>query len=66
MKYYAVRRGRTIGIFDNWPDCDKSVRGFRRAEYKSFKHSSEAKRWFDCAPDNQTTLDLWYPIDFTE
>ena len=63
MKYYAVKAGRTIGIFDNWVDCSKSVIGYKGAKYKSFKHSSEAKRWIDDLPDNQTKLDLWWSVE---
>lgn len=35
-KYYVVWSGRQTGIFDNWNACDKSVNGFKGAEYKSF------------------------------
>ena len=36
MKYYAVRTGRLPGIYENWPDCEAQVKGFKNAEYKSF------------------------------
>lgn len=26
MKFYAVAKGRQIGIFENWSDCEKQVR----------------------------------------
>ena len=35
MKYYAVKVGKTKGIFDNWPECNESIKGFSGAEYKS-------------------------------
>lgn len=25
---YTIRKGRTIGVFDNWAECEKSVLGF--------------------------------------
>jgi ribonuclease HI len=34
MKYYAVKAGKTPGIFDNWSDCSESVKGFTNADLK--------------------------------
>lgn len=42
-KYYAVRKGTTPGIFDNWEECRRSVSGYSCAEYKSFKTREEAE-----------------------
>lgn len=42
-KYYAVRAGRTPGIYDNWNDCKAMVDGFPGAVYKSFKTLAEAE-----------------------
>ena len=41
-KYYAVRVGRTPGIYYNWNDCKAMVDGFPGAVYKSFKTMAEA------------------------
>ena len=41
-KYYAVRDGRTIGIFESWEECKKQTEGYRGAEYKSFSTREEA------------------------
>lgn len=35
-KVYAVRQGRQTGIFSTWSECEKQVKGFSGAEYKSF------------------------------
>lgn len=35
-KYYAVKNGRKIGVFDSWDECKNSVEGFSNAIYKSF------------------------------
>lgn len=45
-KYYAVKNGRNIGVFDNWEDCKKSVHGFNGAIYKAFTSEEEALTWF--------------------
>lgn len=41
-KYYAVKKGKTVGIFESWDACKASVDGFPGAEYKSFKTKKEA------------------------
>ncbi len=42
-KYYAVQRGRVPGIYATWSDCEKQVKGFSGAVYKSFTSESEAQ-----------------------
>lgn len=44
-KYYAVKNGRNIGIYDNWEECKKQVNGFKGAKYKSFSTLKEAKNY---------------------
>ena len=41
-KVYAVRKGRTPGIYMTWDDCKAQVDGFAGAEYKSFADPAEA------------------------
>ena len=41
-KVYAVRKGRTTGIFMSWDDCKAQVDGFAGAEYKSFADPADA------------------------
>lgn len=41
-KYYGVKKGKKIGVFDTWEECKKSVDGFPGAEYKGFVSYSEA------------------------
>ncbi len=45
MKYYAVKKGNTTGIFETWEDCKKSVLNFKGAEYKSFTSLDEAREY---------------------
>lgn len=52
MKYYAVKVGRTTGIFDNWNDCGKSINGFSGAVFASFPTMEEAQAYLD-------GTDLW-------
>lgn len=41
-KVYAVRKGRTTGIFTDWDTCKAQVEGFPGAEYKGFQDVNEA------------------------
>lgn len=41
-KIYAVRKGRTTGIFQTWADCKAAVDGYTGAVYKGFPTLQEA------------------------
>ncbi len=41
-KYYAVKRGRRIGVYTSWEDCKKQTDGLESAVYKSFPTEEEA------------------------
>lgn len=43
MSFYAVRRGRTVGVFTDWSTTEASVKGFPGAEHKKFKTLSDAQ-----------------------
>lgn len=43
MKYYAVKVGNNPGLFDNWAECQESIKGFSGAVYKSFNSKEEAE-----------------------
>ena len=60
-KVYAVRRGKSKGIFDTWDACKASVDGYPGAEYKSFLTKEEALAYFeqgDDTADNHASVDL--------
>ena len=44
-KIYAVRKGKTTGIFYSWDECSASVNGYPGAEYKSFTTKEEANAY---------------------
>jgi len=50
-KYYAVKTGKTPGIYDNWEDCKIQVEGYPKAEYKSFKSLEDAEEWMGTAAE---------------
>ena len=59
MKYYAVKVGKSTGVFDNWPDCQEAVKGFSGAVYKSFSTFEEAEAFMD-------GLDIYYEMVKTD
>ena len=42
-KYYAVKKGKVTGVFENWEECKASVDGYPGAEYKGFPTLREAQ-----------------------
>ena len=44
-KYYAVKKGLKTGIFNSWEECEKQVKGFSGAEYKSFLTKEDAEHY---------------------
>ena len=46
-KYYAVRQGRVPGVYATWADCEKQVKGFGGAIYKSFPTEAEARAFVE-------------------
>ncbi|MBP2634640.1 MAG: putative double-stranded hybrid binding protein [Firmicutes bacterium] len=47
QKYYAVKNGRTVGIFKTWTECQKQVIGYPGALFKSFPSELEAKDYIN-------------------
>lgn len=50
-KYYAVKKGKVTGVFENWEECKASVDGYPGAEYKGFPTLREAQS-FAGIPEN--------------
>lgn len=46
-KYYAVRVGRKVGIYNNWTDAKDQVHGYPNAIYRSFKTIQEAEAFMN-------------------
>lgn len=42
-KFYVVFKGRKVGIFKTWKECESQVFGFQGAQYKSFLTLEEAQ-----------------------
>jgi viroplasmin and RNaseH domain-containing protein len=60
--YYAVKEGAERGIFNNWPECLASVKGYKGAVYKGFETEVEALEWLNdgsnkVSPDSIASYD---------
>ena len=44
-KFYAVKNGKRVGIFNTWEECQEQVSGYSGAEFKSFKSLDDAQEY---------------------
>lgn len=58
MKYYAVRKGKEIGIFTDWETCKQAVTGFSGAEYKSFTSIEDAQLYINVNKDTKSEIEV--------
>jgi viroplasmin and RNaseH domain-containing protein len=47
--YYVVKEGSKVGIFNNWTECQASVKGYKGAVFKGFETKAEALEWFNAS-----------------
>lgn len=46
-KYYAVAKGRNVGVYTDWASAEREVKGFAGAKYKGFRSEAEARAWLE-------------------
>lgn len=44
-KYYAIKQGRQTGIVRTWAECEKAIKGYSGAVYRSFEEEGLALEW---------------------
>jgi len=63
-KFYAVAAGREPGVYSQWPEAERQVKGFPGAKFKGFASRAEAEAWLE-APcmrrGRREHRDLWLP-----
>lgn len=66
-KYYAVKRGRSKGVFYTWSECYKQIKGIRGALYKSFESEEEAFQYVvgDFINLSKNTRDFSHEMNLT-
>ncbi|ERJ12739.1 ribonuclease H1 domain-containing protein [Haloplasma contractile] len=55
-KFYAVKVGKTPGIYQTWNQTEEQVKGFPGADYKSFKTRLEAEEYISKTEDTTETV----------
>lgn len=55
QKFYAVRVGKTPGIYLTWSQAQEQVKGFSGAEYKSFSTEEEAIKYLSSEEPKEST-----------
>jgi ribonuclease HI len=63
MVYYAVAKGRNIGIFTNWNECKLSIYNYKQAIYRKFDTESEAIDFIQQYSDNDFIPDYYVYTD---
>ena len=60
-KYYAVKIGRVPGIYTTWSECEKQVKYYKNAQFKSFKFKSDALKFISNKPmpKERTLAEFW-------
>ena len=48
-KWYAVRAGYKIGVFETWDECKLQVDGFKGAAFKAFDSHEDALVFLNCS-----------------
>ena len=44
-RFYAVRHGRSTGVFSSWTECETLTTGFPNSLFKGFGTRAEAEQW---------------------
>lgn len=52
MSFYAVAKGRKVGIFGTWAECESHVKGFSGAVFKKFKSNDDAQNFISLKSNN--------------
>ena len=50
-KFYAVRAGRNVGVYNSWKECQAQTNGFKGAKYQGFSTKQEAINFINEAKD---------------
>ena len=54
-KFYAVKEGKRIGVYNTWDECKEQITGYSGAKYKSFKTLEEAEDFIGVTETKEET-----------
>lgn len=52
-KFYAVKKGRVVGIYRKWSECQKQIKDYPNAVYKAFSQISDAIDYLNWTQDEK-------------
>jgi ribonuclease HI len=58
QKYYVVWEGKEPGVYDNWKECERQIRNYDGAIYKSFVDKELAQKAYLDDPENYIGKDF--------
>ena len=58
QKFYAVKVGSAPGIYLSWAEAEPLVKGYPRAQYKSFSTKEEAEAYLNAGTSADTTTKI--------
>lgn len=65
-KYYAVKKGRKKGIYDNWHDAKIQINHYSNAEYKSFTNMADANDYLYAKEPKKKHKGNYYATVYTD
>ena len=65
-RFYTVAKGLKTDIFESWEACQKTTKGFKGAEFKSFPEKIEAETWLKEKWDANIDTDKEKPTELNE
>lgn len=63
IKFYAVARGFTPGIYNNWQSCKNQVHRFPNNKFKSFERYEDACKYMSLYAPDYKPVELRGPMD---
>ena len=42
-KFYGIKKGKKVGVYETWEECKKYITGFKGAVFKGFDTVQEAR-----------------------
>ncbi len=69
-KYYAVKKGHKIGVFESWDECREATSGFSGPDYRGFSTLEEATAYLNdeniYTTQIETDLSEGYVVAYTD
>lgn len=59
---YAVKKGKKIGIYNDWSECEKQVKGFSGADFRKFKNRKDAEAYLSDSLNGNEKQKRYYAV----